>query len=266
MLPVLTAMLNYYPHLQALSASSPFWGGEDTGYASNRALMFQQLPTAGLPFQFDSWAGLRGLRRRTCHHRRDRRSSTRSAGTCARRRASARSRCGSATAPRNLTEVARARGADPLPGRATSPPCWTPASTLPDDAAVARPGEQVARRPATAWTRSSSSTPAGNEQLVTDTCASAPDRARAGRATPRLHRRAGRRREDHRCAAPGTSGSARSPDATAATWAPVVQALVKRCARVRTPSSRGSRNAGCRSPASYLHATSAGRGLRRRRS
>jgi len=55
-LPVLDGLLNYFPHFQALSASSPFWGGEDTGYASHRALMFQQLPTAGLPFQFGSWA------------------------------------------------------------------------------------------------------------------------------------------------------------------------------------------------------------------
>jgi carboxylate-amine ligase len=55
-LPISAAMLSYYGHLQALSASSPFWGGEDTGYASNRALMFQQLPTAGLPFQFQEWA------------------------------------------------------------------------------------------------------------------------------------------------------------------------------------------------------------------
>jgi carboxylate-amine ligase len=52
---VLSALLNYYPHLQALSASSPIWAGLDTGYASNRALMFQQLPTAGLPFQFAEW-------------------------------------------------------------------------------------------------------------------------------------------------------------------------------------------------------------------
>ncbi|SFQ07473.1 carboxylate-amine ligase [Amycolatopsis arida] len=57
-LPILDALLNYAPHLQALSASSPYWGGEDTGYASNRALMFQQLPTAGLPFQFRRWAEL----------------------------------------------------------------------------------------------------------------------------------------------------------------------------------------------------------------
>ncbi|MCC9173289.1 glutamate--cysteine ligase [Arthrobacter sp. zg-Y179] len=54
-LPVLDGLVNYFPHFQALSASSPFWSGEDTGYASQRALMFQQLPTAGLPFQFGSW-------------------------------------------------------------------------------------------------------------------------------------------------------------------------------------------------------------------
>ncbi len=54
-LPILSAVLTCYPHLQALSASSPFWGGKDTAYASNRALMFQQLPTAGLPFQFETW-------------------------------------------------------------------------------------------------------------------------------------------------------------------------------------------------------------------
>ena len=56
-MPMLDALLNWFPHLQALSASSPFWDGADTGYASNRAMMFQQLPTAGLPFQFDDWAG-----------------------------------------------------------------------------------------------------------------------------------------------------------------------------------------------------------------
>ena len=56
-MPVLDALVNYFPHFQALSASSPFWSGEDTGYASQRALMFQQLPTAGLPFQFPDWAG-----------------------------------------------------------------------------------------------------------------------------------------------------------------------------------------------------------------
>ena len=55
-LPIVNGLLTYYPHLQALSASSPFWAGAKTGYASNRALMFQQLPTAGLPWQFGTWA------------------------------------------------------------------------------------------------------------------------------------------------------------------------------------------------------------------
>ncbi len=54
-IPIVSSLLNHFPHLQALSASSPMWAGTDTGYASNRAMMFQQLPTAGLPFQFETW-------------------------------------------------------------------------------------------------------------------------------------------------------------------------------------------------------------------
>ena len=60
-MPIMTSLLKYYPHLLALSASSPWWGGEDTGYASNRAMMFQQLPTAGLPFHFQRWAEFEGF-------------------------------------------------------------------------------------------------------------------------------------------------------------------------------------------------------------
>ncbi len=52
---VLDGLLTFHPHLQALGASSPFWEEDQTGYASNRALLFQQLPTAGLPFQFRTW-------------------------------------------------------------------------------------------------------------------------------------------------------------------------------------------------------------------
>jgi glutamate---cysteine ligase / carboxylate-amine ligase len=55
-LPIIRALSNYLPHLQALSASSPYWAGESTGYASNRALVFQQLPTAGLPWALEDWA------------------------------------------------------------------------------------------------------------------------------------------------------------------------------------------------------------------
>jgi carboxylate-amine ligase len=54
--PIINALAVYLPHLQALSASSPFWAGERTGYASNRSLVFQQLPTAGLPWPLDNWS------------------------------------------------------------------------------------------------------------------------------------------------------------------------------------------------------------------
>ncbi|MEJ5913009.1 glutamate--cysteine ligase [Pseudokineococcus sp. 1T1Z-3] len=59
--PVLGALLHKAPHLQALTASSPLWTGVDTGYASNRAMMFQQLPTAGLPFAFERWSEYEGF-------------------------------------------------------------------------------------------------------------------------------------------------------------------------------------------------------------
>jgi carboxylate-amine ligase len=58
--PIINALSVYLPHLQALSASSPFWAGERTGYASNRALVFQQLPTAGLPWPLTSWTEFEG--------------------------------------------------------------------------------------------------------------------------------------------------------------------------------------------------------------
>ena len=58
--PIINALAVYLPHLQALSASSPFWAGERTGYASNRSLVFQQLPTAGLPWPLDTWSEFEG--------------------------------------------------------------------------------------------------------------------------------------------------------------------------------------------------------------
>ncbi len=59
-MPLIRALSGYLPHLQALSAPSPFWAAERTGYASNRALVFQQLPTAGLPWPLDDWAASEG--------------------------------------------------------------------------------------------------------------------------------------------------------------------------------------------------------------
>jgi len=54
-LPIMNGLLPYYPHFQAISASSPFWAGEATGYASSRTMLFQQLPTAGLPPAIAEW-------------------------------------------------------------------------------------------------------------------------------------------------------------------------------------------------------------------
>ncbi|MFY9263033.1 MAG: glutamate--cysteine ligase [Actinomycetaceae bacterium] len=54
-LPILNALLTRFAQLQAVTAASPFWSGQLTGYADNRAMVFQQLPTAGTPHQFDTW-------------------------------------------------------------------------------------------------------------------------------------------------------------------------------------------------------------------
>jgi len=56
--PIINSLLVFQPYLLALAASSPFWEGKDTGYASMRSVIFQQLPTAGVPYQFTSWQQL----------------------------------------------------------------------------------------------------------------------------------------------------------------------------------------------------------------
>jgi glutamate---cysteine ligase / carboxylate-amine ligase len=54
--PIVNALLAYVPHFLALSASSPFWLGSDTGLASYRSKVFEALPTAGLPYQLEDWS------------------------------------------------------------------------------------------------------------------------------------------------------------------------------------------------------------------
>ncbi|WOI55223.1 carboxylate-amine ligase [Palleronia sp. LCG004] len=49
----------FLPHLLALSASSPFWQGEDTGLASYRVGVFDNLPRTGLPPRLDGWGDYR---------------------------------------------------------------------------------------------------------------------------------------------------------------------------------------------------------------
>lgn len=52
----LMPQLSYFlPHMLALSASSPFWQGDDTGLASYRISVFDNMPRTGLPPQFPSW-------------------------------------------------------------------------------------------------------------------------------------------------------------------------------------------------------------------
>ncbi len=46
----------FLPHLLALSTSSPFWGGHDTGLKSYRVSVFNELPRTGLPETFKSFA------------------------------------------------------------------------------------------------------------------------------------------------------------------------------------------------------------------
>ena len=54
---MVNALQQYIPHFLALSASSPYWAGTDTGLASARSKVFEGLPTAGLPQQVEGWAG-----------------------------------------------------------------------------------------------------------------------------------------------------------------------------------------------------------------
>lgn len=49
----------FLPHLLALSTSSPFWRGEDSGLSSFRVSVFDGLPRTGLPEQFESWGEYR---------------------------------------------------------------------------------------------------------------------------------------------------------------------------------------------------------------
>ena len=49
--------LTYFlPHLLALSTSSPYWQGQDTGLASYRLTIFDNLPRTGLPPHLASWS------------------------------------------------------------------------------------------------------------------------------------------------------------------------------------------------------------------
>jgi glutamate---cysteine ligase / carboxylate-amine ligase len=55
-IPIVNALAAYLPHFLALTASSPFWSGQDTGLASSRAVVFGGMPTSGPPQLLADWS------------------------------------------------------------------------------------------------------------------------------------------------------------------------------------------------------------------
>jgi carboxylate-amine ligase len=53
---IMNASRYFLPHLLALSTSSPFWMGKDTGLKSYRATIFRRFPRSGIPDHFGSWS------------------------------------------------------------------------------------------------------------------------------------------------------------------------------------------------------------------
>ena len=49
----------FIPHLLALTTSSPYWSGDDTGMQSYRKTVFKAMPRTGIPPNFTSWSGYR---------------------------------------------------------------------------------------------------------------------------------------------------------------------------------------------------------------
>jgi carboxylate-amine ligase len=52
---IMKQMTYMMPHILALSTSSPFWLGRDTGLKSYRSVIFSDLPRTGLPEYFSTW-------------------------------------------------------------------------------------------------------------------------------------------------------------------------------------------------------------------
>jgi len=58
----------YCPILLALSANSPFWDGYDTGLASARAVVFENLPNTGIPTAFEDFDAFERFERQMITH------------------------------------------------------------------------------------------------------------------------------------------------------------------------------------------------------
>ena len=55
MIDLLNNVGYFVPHLLALSTSSPFWMGRNTGLKSFRTTVFRRFPRTGVPERFESW-------------------------------------------------------------------------------------------------------------------------------------------------------------------------------------------------------------------
>ncbi len=56
MIDIMNQVRYFLPHLLALSTSSPFWMGRDTGLKSFRTTIFRRFPRTGVPEDFGSWS------------------------------------------------------------------------------------------------------------------------------------------------------------------------------------------------------------------
>lgn len=59
MIEIMNQARYFIPHLLALSTSSPFWHGRNTGLKSYRSVVFESLPRTGIPHSFNSYSEFR---------------------------------------------------------------------------------------------------------------------------------------------------------------------------------------------------------------
>lgn len=63
MIEIMNQARYFIPHLLALSTSSPFWHGRNTGLKSYRSVVFESMPRTGIPHVFESWDDYKAFER-----------------------------------------------------------------------------------------------------------------------------------------------------------------------------------------------------------
>jgi carboxylate-amine ligase len=67
MIDIMNQARYFIPHLLALSTSSPFWHGRNSGLKSYRSVVFEALPRTGIPPSFISWNEYKSYERTLGH-------------------------------------------------------------------------------------------------------------------------------------------------------------------------------------------------------